>query len=72
MNDNSAKGLSCQSEVIGLLITLTHARCRYLDAAAAAGRWRFALVSIIHVSPFYAYLYDPVRPPADVSRSVWS
>ena len=68
MNDKSAKGLSCQSEVIGLLITLTHAR--YLDAAA--GGAVAVCPCIIHVSPFYAYLYDPVRLPADVSRSVWS
>ena len=68
MNDNSTKGLSCQSEVIGLLITLTHAR--YLDAAA--GGAVAVCPCIIHVSPFYAYLYDPVRLPADVSRSVWS
>ena len=57
MNDNSAKGLSCQSEVIGLLITLTHAR--YLDAAA--GGAVAVCPCIIHVSPFYAYL---VRSPA--------
>ena len=58
MNDNSAKGLSCQSEVIGLLITLTHAR--YLDAAADG---EVAVCPcIIHVSPFYAYLV--LRLPA--------
>ena len=61
MNDNSAKGLSCQSEVIGLLITLTHAR--YLDAAA--GGAVAVCPCIIHVSPFYAYLVHdcpPARP----------
>ena len=66
MNDNSAKGLSCQSEVIGLLITLTHAR--YLDAAAA-GRWRFALVLFTFPPFMHTYTILSARPPTYLDLS---